>query len=160
MAVQPNSVSYREALPEDIPALARIRSESWGTPPYWEQRIRGYLSGEVNPQQALAPRVLFVAVAGDTPIGLIAGHLTRRFQCDGELEWIDVSLARRRAGVASELLRRLAHWFTGQSARRICVDVEPSNTVARRFYARHGAIDLKPSWMVWEDIRRMSVTGE
>jgi hypothetical protein len=36
----------------------------------------------------------------------------------------------------------------------VCVDVEPSNTAARRFYAAHGAVDLKPSWMVWEDIAK------
>lgn len=41
-----------------------------------------------------------------------------------------------------ELLRFLARWFTRQGAARICVNVEPSNAVARAFYARHGATEL------------------
>jgi hypothetical protein len=40
-------------------------------------------------------------------------------------------------------------------SRRVCVDVEPANDVALRFYARHGAVDLKPHWMVWEDIGQL-----
>jgi hypothetical protein len=31
--------------------------------------------------------------------------------------------------------------------------VEPGNQGARRFYARHGAENLKPHWMLWKDIR-------
>lgn|SRR5579862_7661645 len=109
-------------------------------------------------------------VGNDRIVGLIAGHLTRRFGCDGELEWISVRPEFRELGIASQLLRRLAEWFLAQDvgsmlgtalperglgARRICVDVEPTNRIARRFYARHGAIDLKPHWMVWEDIGKL-----
>lgn len=69
-------------------------------------------------------------------VGLVAGHLTRRHACDGELEWINVIPERRGGGIASALLRKLAAWFAEQKASRICVDVEPSNFAARRFYKR------------------------
>ena len=82
--------------------------------------------------------------------GFIAGHLTRRFSCDGELEWIDVVRERRRSGIASELLRVLAAWFVEREALRVCVD--PGNAVARFFYARHGAEALNQHWLVWSDI--------
>jgi ribosomal protein S18 acetylase RimI-like enzyme len=59
---------------------------------------------------------------------------------------------RRGSGIASELLRLLAGWFVEQKASRICVDVEPTNTVARCFYARHGTDKLNPHWLVWKDI--------
>ena len=65
----------------------------------------------------------------------------------------DVIREKRGSGAAAGLIRTLAKWFVAQNALKICVDVEPSNTVARRFYARHGAEDLKPHWMVWNDIR-------
>jgi len=107
---------------------------------------------EIYPQHALMPRVGYVASEGDSVVGLIAGHLTTRHGCDGELEWIDVIPEKRGSGVASELLRRLAAWFVEQKARRVCVDVDPANTVARTFYMRHGATDLKPHWLVWEEI--------
>ena len=155
---------YREATPADTPGMAEVRARDWGTETYWRERIREYLAGELHPQLALPTRVAFVCADQDFIIGFIAGHLTRRFGCAGELEWISVRpeyrgqnwphpSPRDEAGsIASQLLRRLAEWFLKQGASRVCVDVEPTNHTARRFYARHGAIDLKPHWMVWEDV--------
>ena len=100
----------------------------------------------------MMPRVAYVALEGETVVALIAGHLTRRFQCDGELEWINVVPEHRRSGIASALLRLLAEWFVGQQALRVCVDVDPANGEARRFYSRHGAVELNPHWLVWNDI--------
>jgi hypothetical protein len=54
--------------------------------------------------------------------------------------------------VASGLLAELARWFVAQDARRVCIDVVPTNTVARGFYAHHGARALNPHWLVWDDI--------
>lgn len=148
---------YRASLASDIPALARIRASVWGSVPYWEHRVFQYLGAALSPQQALASRICYVAVdqaAGqDSVVGFVAGHLTRRHGCDGELEWINVIPEQRGKSVASELLRLLAGWFVEQNAFRVCVDVEPSNAVARAFYRRHGAEDLHPHWLVWNDVR-------
>ena len=43
-------------------------------------------------------------------------------------------------------------WFTEQKASRICVNVDPANIAARRFYTRHGAEKLNENWLVWKDI--------
>jgi GNAT superfamily N-acetyltransferase len=152
MKTPSRSAHFRQAGKADVPAMARLRAARWETPEFWEKRISGYMDREHHPQKALMPRVIYVALEGDSLVGFIAGHLTRRYECDGELEWIDVIAERRRSGVASELLRLLAAWFAGQKASRICVDVDPANTVARRFYARHGAESLNPHWLVWNDI--------
>ena len=109
-----------------------------------------YLAGTHHPQQALLPRMLWMASAGPSPIGYVAGHLTRRFGCDGELQWIYVVPEHRRAQVASTLLRALATWFLGQGARRVCVDIGSDD--ARPFYSRHGAVEMNRHWMVWDDI--------
>ena len=146
------ALHYREAETSDVPALAQIRAADWGSEEYWQARITGYLNGELHPQKALAPRVMYVVLEGDTIVGFIAGHLTRRYECDGELEWINVIPERRGTGTASELLRRLAAWFVAEKVRKVCVDVDPANPVARRFYARHGAQNLNPHWMIWNDI--------
>jgi GNAT superfamily N-acetyltransferase len=146
-------IRCRQADRSDIAAMARIRAEGgWegGAP---EDRMAAYLEGRHHPRHALAPRVLYVAEEADSLVGYIAGHLTRRYGCDGEREWISVVPERRRTGVATKLLRLLAVWFARQKAARICVDVDPANTVARLFYARHGAVELKKFWLVWEDIR-------
>lgn len=145
----------RETEDSDIPAMARIRAAEWETEVYWNKRIHAYLVGELDPKFALKPRVSFTCCEAKSIIGFIAGHLTQRHSCQGELEWINVVPDKRGSGAASELLRRLAQWFVSQNALRICVDVEPSNEVARRFYAKHGAEDLNPHWLVWNDINRV-----
>jgi len=147
-----SAVQYKKAEGSDIPAMARIRAAEWETEAYWNVRISRYLDCELHPQQALTPRVIYVASEGDSLLGLIAGHLTRRFGCDGELEWINVIPERRGGGLASGLLRHLAAWFVAHKAARICVDVDPANTMARRFYRRHGADDLNEHWLVWNNI--------
>lgn len=151
---------YREVKPSDIPEMARIRAAEWETEEYWQRRITAYLEGKLDPQRALKPRISYVALEGDSIVAFIAGHLTERHSCKGELEWINVIPGRRRTGIAGELLRLLAAWFVAQNALRVCVDVELTNTVARRFYKRYGAEDLKPHWLVWSDIRVVSASDD
>lgn len=148
----PTAILYRLAGPSDVPAMARVRAHEWETEEYWRTRISGYMDCKLHPRLALMPRVSYVALEGDSLVGFIAGHLTQRHQCDGELEWINVVPEHRGSGIAFELLRLLATWFVEQKALRICVDVDPANATARRFYMRHGAQDLKPHWLVWNDI--------
>jgi GNAT superfamily N-acetyltransferase len=105
------TVHYREGNKSDISAMARIRASEWGTEEYWIKRITGYIDCELHPQKALMPRIIFVAGQSGSLIGLVAGHLTRRYDCEGELEWINVIPEHRGDGTASELLRLLAGWF-------------------------------------------------
>jgi GNAT superfamily N-acetyltransferase len=111
-----------------------------------------YFDGEHHPQHALLPRIGFVARVSDTAVGYIAGHLTTRFDCHGELQYLFVAPEYRRSGVASGLLQQLALWFQSQGARRVCVNVEPDNLPARTFYARHGAEEFRSHWMLWSDV--------
>ncbi|HYK36523.1 GNAT family N-acetyltransferase [Alloacidobacterium sp.] len=148
-----STIEYWQAKPSDIPAMARLRAQRASREEYWTDRITRYFEGEHNPQMALPPRIGFVAVDGETVIGLITGHLSRRYSCDGEVQWIHTATEYRRKGVASELLRLLAKWFIVQNALKICVDVDPSNTAGLRFYSKHSAQVLNPHWMIWNDIR-------
>ena len=148
---------YREAVLTDVPALARIRAAEWESERYWTNCITGYMEGRLHPQKALAPRILFVASHDSEIIGFVAGHLTRRFDCQGELEWIDVIQERRRQGIGSEMVRILAKWFAEKDARRVCVD--PENPAARQFYARLNAQNLNQHWMFWPDIASLLMPG-
>jgi ribosomal protein S18 acetylase RimI-like enzyme len=150
--VSVSEITCRQARFSDIPAMAQIRAGDWGTEEYWRERIPRYLSNQLQPRQALQYRVAFVGICEENVIGLIAGHLTRRFGCHGELEWISVRPEYRGGAAGTQLLRLLASWFVERHASRICVDVEPSNQAARNFYSRCGAKDLKPHWMVWHDV--------
>ncbi len=146
------AIQYRKIVSTDIPALAAIRSANWGDLDYWQHRISGYINGELHPQQALMQRDIFVATDGDKIVGFIAGHLTKRLGCEGELEWLDVAEDYRRMGIASELLKLLADWFVQQNCFRICVDVDPKNMKAQNFYRKHGAENLNEHWLFWKDI--------
>jgi len=147
-------IKYRIANDSDIPSLTILRAEQWGagTEENWAKRISGYLKGDLNPQQALASRAIIVATKDEEIIGFTAGHLTKRFGCDGELQWINVGHQYRGQGIASELLQLLANWFVDQKARYICVNCAPDNTKGQKFYKKHGAENLNEYWLIWKDI--------
>lgn len=146
-------IKYREVKDEDIPGLAKFRSKNDDEQMYWEQRIAGYLKLTYHPQKALQERVIFVAEDEEKIIGFIAGHLTQRFNCDGELQWINVSEAYRNKGIGFELICVLNRWFIQHNAFKICVD--PGNELARKFYKKYDAEELNEHWLFWEDVREM-----
>lgn len=148
-------IVIRPANQADIPSMAAIRAREWETEAYWVSRITGYLLQEHSPQMALAARAAFVAADGPVITGFVAGHQTRRFGCEGELEWINVAPEHRGQGIAGLLIVRMAGWFADKDLRRICVNVEPGNSAARSLYSRFGAARLNEYWMVWEDARRI-----
>src|SRR4051812_24172202 len=145
-----HQIYYREFKASDINDMAKIRAIESGTEEYWQQRITAYLNKQHHPQNALLLRVGYVALKDDSVIGFIAGHLSKRFDCDGELQWINVVTDQRGSGVASELLRLLAKWFAENKAYRVCVD--PGNDISRHFYLKHDAEILNKHWLFWPDI--------
>ena len=147
----------RDAVPSDIPAIAELRRKGGWSGGADAEVMARYLAGEHHPQHALTPRVILVAEAEGQLVGFIAGHRTTRFECDGELQWLFVAPISRGTGVADRLFASLAAWFVEHDAARVCVNVEPDNESARRFYARHGATELNAHWMRWDDVGRSSV---
>lgn len=149
----------RPATNADIPAMAAIRAAESQSQEFWERRIAGYLAGTHNPQQALPERAAFVAEEAGAIAGFVAGHRTRRYHCNGELEWINTAAAHRGQGIAAALLARMAAWFVAQQALRVCINVAPDNAPAVAFYRRHGAQPLDEFFMEWPDIRGCQVPG-
>lgn len=146
-------ITFREATKQDIPALAEIRGDSPENREYWNSRILGYLNCTHHPQQALYSRIIYVACVRGAIIGFAAGHLTQRYNCEGELQWVNVIEKQTRKGIASKLVQILANWFIKQNAYKICVD--PGNDAARHFYKMNGAENLTEHWMFWPDIRNI-----
>jgi RimJ/RimL family protein N-acetyltransferase len=63
---------------------------------------------------------------------------------------------KRGRGIADGMMAKIGTWFVEQNAVRVCVNVDPRNTAARKLYARCGAQPLNDLWMIWEDARAMS----
>jgi len=148
-----SQVVLRPAGPQDVPALASIRTQDWGTIDFWTKRIGDYLDGQHNPLDALAPRVIYTALREDVQVGFAAGHLSHRYDCDAELQWIAVTPEQRGLGIASRLFHQLATWFAEQNALRVCINCDAEDEHVFRFLSRHGAVPLNRHWLVWPDIR-------
>lgn len=147
-------IVLRSAEESDIAGMASIRAADSENELFWGDRISRYLSREHSPQHALQSRAIFVAVDEEV-VGFIAGHLTQRFGCQGELQWINIAVDRRGSGVARALITRMGAWFVEQEAKRVCVNVDFRNVLARRLYSSCGAQILDKNWMVWDDSRFM-----
>jgi len=151
-----NELRFRHAIDNDIPAIARLNAEDRAGREYWQDRIASYLNRTLQLAKGLEPRVLHVATDGQSLVGFVAAHLSRREQCDGEIKWLSVAPAYRRHGVASDLLRLAARWFAGQKAERVCVEIEPDNDAGRGFCKFTGALILNERIWVWNDTKALS----
>lgn len=142
-------VTIEAATLNDLPAMCRLRAEYQGHPLEWEPRIAAYMIGQLTPAFGLEPRAVFVAVDDNEVVGFIAGHLTKRLRCEGEVYWLNVQANRRGQRIADQLLHAQAEWFLANKATRICVNVSPTNDAARALFTRHGAEPLDEHWLVF-----------
>ncbi|HEY1871745.1 MAG TPA: GNAT family N-acetyltransferase [Chitinophagaceae bacterium] len=147
------NLTFRTATDKDLPALAYLRASSQDQIRFWLERISLYLSGTHNPQKSLPQRVIYIAESKGKIIGFIAGQLTTRYECQGELQWLDVMPDYQRKKVGSTLVKILAAWFIQNEAYKVCVD--PGNDVARLFYLANDARNLNEHWMYWENIQKV-----
>jgi len=144
-------LSYREVTSADVAAMAGCRLGDADAGPA-DARMAAYFDGLHHPQQALLPRAGYAAFAGDALVGYIAGHLTRRYGYDGEVQYLYVAPDYRRRGVASALLRLLVEWFQQQGVARVCVNADPDSPAAAPFYVSQGTSPLNRYWYAWEDV--------
>src|SRR5262245_20783404 len=99
MTALADTLSFRIASITDVPAMAqcRLSDPAAGSA---DPRMSAYFEGQHHPQKALLPRTGFIALTDEVVIGYIAGHLTNRYSCLGELQYLFVAPAFRRKGVA------------------------------------------------------------
>jgi ribosomal protein S18 acetylase RimI-like enzyme len=149
------SIQFREASRADVVAMARCRLTDPGDNGIADPRMEAYFEGRHHPQQALAARVGYVALDNHEVVGYIAGHLTTRHGCQGELQYLFVSPAFRRRGIGRKLVHLLAKWFQAQGAEKVCVALADDSPVeAKPFFENVGAAPLKKFWYAWDRIGR------
>ncbi len=148
-----HTIRYREATLEDAPAIAKLCANAPQELGYWKARIHGYLNLELNPHQATNTRLVYIAVHKDIIVGFIAGHLTKRAEYTGQIQWIMTGDQCRRTGIGSELLWIMAGWFIEHNVVSVRVDVDPENTGTWLFYQHHHALSINRYWLFWDDIQ-------
>ena len=85
-------------------------------------RWKTYIRKEHHPQKAKDPRVVYVAIANREIVGFVAGHLTERFDLEGELQSIYILPEHQGQELGTELVVVLAKWFKKWNAKTVCVD--------------------------------------
>jgi len=152
-------ITIEPATLNDLPAMCRLRAEYQGHLLEWEPRIAAYMIGQLTPAFGLEPRAVFVAVDDNEVVGFIAGHLSKRFHCHGEIYWLNVQADRRGHRIADQLLAALFDWFAQHDATRLCIEVPPSNESARKLLARHNAQSIGPLWLTLSATPQEAITS-
>ncbi|HXY19374.1 MAG TPA: GNAT family N-acetyltransferase [Gemmatimonadales bacterium] len=161
------SIEIRPATPADAEAIAAVRTASRerSLPElvdahdrdagFWTERWRRYIERGSAAQHARGDGWAFVAEADDGPVGFAAYHHTARHGCDAELESIYVLREAQGRGVGTALLWRIGERLVGEGSRSLCVGYDPRNPY-KRFYLKHGAVEINPHWAAWRDLGAFS----
>lgn len=156
-------IVLRDASPEDTVALVRvlIRTKEESLPTltddhdrdvaFWEDRWYGYIKHGSRAQQALGDSFTILAECVGQLAGFAAYHHTRRWNCDAELQSLYVLPDHQRLGIGTMLLQEIIRRLRAEGSTSLCVGYAPDNPY-KRFYAKHGAIEINPHWAVWREL--------
>ncbi|PHI19568.1 GNAT family N-acetyltransferase [Lewinellaceae bacterium SD302] len=141
-------MTYRQAIPDDAIAIARLHTRSW------QENYRGAMSDDYLDNQAGAERLTFwqkrlatpdpkrgtiLAEADDQLQGFICLALDTDPQFGALLDNLHVAASQRGQGVGRELMRRGAEWVKEKRPDSgIYLYVLAQNERAARFYERVG----------------------
>ena len=96
------SLHIRPALRADLDRITRVQAQTMVAAPHYasavdeerefqrlQPRISGYFDGSYHPRFSRADRILLVADC-EQVVGFVAGHVSTRLGCTGELQWMFV----------------------------------------------------------------------
>lgn len=146
-----------EATLNDVPAIVDVTLQSFqdafSKPFYLSRedavhRWSAYMRKEHHPQKAKDPRIVYLAIGDGKTVGFVAGHLTERFDLEGELQSIYILPEHQRQGLGTLLVITLAKWFKKWDAKAVCVDHKDGS---EGFYIKLGAQPNEHGWLVWDN---------
>ena len=101
---------------------------------------------------AIGDSCTLLATADEQPIAFIAYHHTRRHDTDAELQSLYVRWEAQGRGIGTQLLRSVAIRLIEEGSATMCVGYDARNPY-RRFYRKHGAVEIDPHWSYWPDVQ-------
>jgi GNAT superfamily N-acetyltransferase len=121
---------------------------------FCEDRWRRYISQGSTAQMACGDGFTFVAEKEGQVVGFAAYHHTRRHNTHAELQAIYVKQAAQSQGIGTALLHLIASRLAGEGSASMCVGYSCENPY-KRFYFKHGAVEINPYWAVWHDVSKL-----
>jgi GNAT superfamily N-acetyltransferase len=122
---------------------------------FWIDRWRGYLTQGSSAQMSRGDGFALLAEISGRPVGFAAYHHTARHAADAELESIYVLKDAQGQGVGTELLAIIGGRLHAEGSRTMCVGYDPRNPY-KRFYRKHGAVEISLHWALWLDVSRLA----
>jgi ribosomal-protein-alanine N-acetyltransferase len=132
-AGRPADVAVGPAMPDDVPALARLEAECLGDDAWSPGLVAEGVAGRV-------PTVSWLVARVD---GAVVGHAV--VSCAGdiaELQRIAVDRGHRRRGLASGLLAAAVELAAREGCDRLLLEVRCDNAGALAFYAARGFVEV------------------
>ena len=122
---------------------------------FWTDRWHRYLAEGSRAEMSRGDGFAILAEADGRLVGFAAYHHTGRHGAEAELESIYVMKEAQGRGVGTELLRTVAARLSADGSASLCVGYDSRNRY-KRFYAKHGAVEVNPHWAVWRDLPALS----
>ncbi|MCZ6916433.1 MAG: GNAT family N-acetyltransferase [Gemmatimonadetes bacterium] len=119
--------------------------------PFWTNRWRRYLSEGSRAQQSRGDGFAFLAESDGRPVGFAAYHHTTRHGADAELQAIYVLREAQGRGLGTALLWVIGGRLYAEGSRTMCVGYD-SRSPYKRFYLKHGAVEINRHWARWQDL--------
>ena len=123
---------------------------------FWTDRWRSYLNDGSRAQGSLGDGFALPAELSGKAVAFAAWHHTTRHGTNAELESIYVVHSAQRAGVGTALLRAVASRLLADGSRSLCVGYDPRSPY-KRFYFKHGAVELNPHWAIWRPLDTLAL---
>lgn len=114
-------------------------------------RSRRYIAEGSTAQMATGDGFVLIAEFEGAPAGYAAYHYARRHNTEAELQSSYMLKETQGRGIGTAPLRRIADRLVAEGTGSMCVGYEPGNPY-KRFYARHGAVEINPHWAYWPDL--------
>ena len=163
---------YREASIHDAEAIARTEVASKEVSlvgviefmaPEYEldygrllEKWKGYIEKTRNPSQSKDPRVIYAALDGTLMVGYTACHHTTKWGVEGELQSMYVLKDYQGQGIGTHLFELVVNWVRGGGIYSMGVNLYSENPY-RRFYEKMGGEYLRPSALLWKDLKNWTL---
>ncbi len=113
---------------------------------------KGYIEKTRNPKKSKDPRVIYAAFDDELMVGYAACHHTTKWGVGSELQSMYVLKDYQGQGIGTHLFELVVDWLLADGIYSMGVNLYSENPF-RRFYEKMGGKYLRPSVLLWKDLK-------